>query len=315
HDEYMAAVFNIALTGSCAFMLIFLADILAQFTYFAGFSKSQTTPQRLFSPRRERKIHWENLLNFLPLTAKAFAVKEIRTFFRDSTQWPQLFLMGALIVIYLYNFSVLPLDKSPIKTVYLQNLFSFLNMGLAAFVLSAVAARFVYPAVSMESTAFWIVQAAPVSTKTFLWIKFFVYYFPLIVMAEILIIASNLLLQVSVFMMVLSIVTIFCLVPALVALGIGLGAVYPDFKSENPAQVVTSFGGMLFMILCFTLIAIVIILEAGPVYYILMAGMRNQSVAIWQIAWLIGSFTIAFLLCSFAVIYPMRLGARSLQIK
>jgi len=34
--------------------------------------------------------------------------------------------------------------------VYLQNLFAFLNMGLALFVLTAVAARFAYPAVSLE---------------------------------------------------------------------------------------------------------------------------------------------------------------------
>ena len=314
-SEFKSSLFNIALSGSCAFMFIFFANIIAETVYFSGFSKSQTTPSRLFTPVRYRGLHWENFLNFLPRTAKAFAVKEIRTFFRDSTQWPQLFLMAALIVIYLYNFSVLPLDKSPIKTIYLQNLFSFLNMGLAAFVLSAIAVRFVFPAVSLEGAAFWIVQAAPVSLKTFLWIKFFVYYFPLIIMAELLIVVSNILLQVSSFMMTLSIITVFCLVPAVVAMGIGLGAVYPDFKSENPAQIVTSFGGLLFMILCFALIAAVIILEAGPVYYIFMAGMHNQSLTLWQIAWLIGSFTIALLICLFAVICPMRLGERSLKMK
>ncbi len=311
--EFSSSLFNIALLGSCAFMFLFFAGIIAQTSYFKGFSKSQTTPQRLFAPVKSQGLQWENLLNFLPRTAKAFAIKEIRTFFRDSTQWPQLFLMAALIVIYLYNFSVLPLDKSPINTVFLQNLFSFLNMGLAAFVLSALAVRFVFPAVSTEGAAFWIIRAAPVSLKTFLWIKFFVYYFPLIIMAELLIVASNLLLQVSTFMMVLSVLTIFCLVPAMVAMGVGLGAVYPNFQSENPAQVVTSFGGLLFMILCFALIATVIILEAGPVYYIFMAGMRHQSLALWQIAWLIGSFTLALFLCIFAIIYPMRLGERNLR--
>lgn len=314
HNEVKGSLLNIALTGSCAFMIIFFADIIAQITYFKGFSKSQTTPQRLFAPVKYKSFSWESLISILPREARAFTIKEIRTFFRDSTQWPQLFLMSALIIIYLYNFSVLPFDKSPIKTVYLQNLFSFLNMGLAAFVLSAIAARFVFPAVSMEGAAFWIVQAAPVSLKTFLWIKFFVYYFPLLIMAEILIVVSNLLLQVSPFMMVLSIITMFCLVPAVVAMGIGLGAVYPNFKSENPAQVVTSFGGLLFMILCFALIAAVIILEAGPVYYVFMANFRNQALALWQIALLIASLVLALFLCLFAILYPMRLGERSLKI-
>jgi ABC-2 type transport system permease protein len=315
NGEYEIAFFNIGLTGSCAFMIIFFAETIAAATYFKGFSKSQTTPQRLFSPVKYKGVSWETLLNFLPREARAFAIKEIRTFFRDSTQWPQLFLMGALIVSYLFNFSVLPWDKSPIKAVYLQNLFSFLNMGLAAFVLSALAARFVYPAVSMEGGAFWIVQAAPVSLKTFLWIKFFLYYFPLLIMTEILIVVSNVLLQVSSFMMVLSGITMFFLVPAVVAMAVGLGAIYPNFKSENPAQVVTSFGGLLFMILCFALIAIVIILEAGPTYYVFMANINNKPLSLWQVIWLIASFSIVCGLCAFAIFYPMRLGERSLRDK
>jgi ABC-2 type transport system permease protein len=315
NGEIKSCLFNIALTGTCAFMLIFISNITAQAAYFMGFSKSQTTPQRLFAPVKYKDYNWESLLNFLTRESKAFAVKEIRTFFRDSAQWPQLFLMAALIAIYLYNFSVLPLDNSPIKTIYLQNLFSFLNIGLAAFVLTAIAARFVFPAVSMEGEAFWIVQAAPVSTKNFLWIKFFLYYIPLVILAEVLVVVSNLLLRVSPFMMALSAITIFCLVPAVVGMAIGLGAVYADFKSENPAQVVTSFGGLLFMVLCFCLIAFVIILEARPVYYIFMANLRSQNISLLQIIWSTVSFCFAFFLCLLAIFYPMYLGEKKLRIR
>lgn len=313
--NFKNSFFNLALAGSCAFSVIFFTDLLSSATYFRGFSSSQTIPKRLFAPLKNKLLSWEVLLNFLPREAKAFAVKEIRTFFRDSTQWPQLFLMGALVGIYIYNFSVLPLDTAPMRTVYLQNLFSFLNMGLASFVLTAIVARFVFPAVSMEGAAFWIVQAAPVSLKTFLWIKFFLYCVPLLIMAEFLIIVTNLLLKVTPFMMVLSSITIFFIVPALVAMGIGLGAVYPNFKSENPAKIVTSFGGLLFMILCFALTAAVIILEAGPVYYVLMAGLTGSALPLGHIIWLVSSCAIALMLCLFAVFYPMSLGERSLKTK
>jgi ABC-2 type transport system permease protein len=309
------SLFNLSLATSCAFTLIFFNESLSRVAYFHGFSQAQTTPKRLFPPVKFKGWNWEHLLNFLSRQARAFAVKEIRSFFRDSTQWPQLFLIGALIVVYLYNFSVLPLDRSPIKTVYLQNVFSFLNMGLAAFVLSAVAARFVYPAVSMEGEAFWIIQAAPVSIKTFLWIKFFLYYIPLLIMSEILIVVSNLLLGVTPFMMFLSVTTMFFLVPAVVAMAIGLGAIYPDFKSENPALSVTSFGGLLFMLCCFGLIILVIILEAGPVYYIFMSMMRGQSLSVLQINWTIISFSLVLFLCTLATLYPMRMGEKSLQVK
>jgi ABC-2 type transport system permease protein len=314
-NETKTCLFNLTLTGTFAFMLIFINNITAKIAYFTGFSKSQTTPGRLFAPLKYKGFNWESSLNFLPRESKAFAVKEIRTFFRDSSQWPQLFLMAALVTIYLYNFSVLPLNNLPIKTVYLQNLFSFLNIGLAASVLSAISARFVFPAVSMEGEAFWIVQAAPVSTKKFLWIKFFLYYIPLIILAEILVIFSNLFLQVSPFMMVLSTITIFCLVPAVVGLATGLGAIYADFKSENPVQVVTGFGGLLFMILSFSLIAVVIFLEAGPVYYIFMAQLRGQSLSLMQMAWITCSFGLALFLSLLAIFYTIHLGEKSLLIK
>jgi len=313
--ELKMSLFNLALSVSFALSLIFLNQIAAEALYFRGFSRAQTTAKRFFSPLTFHGHSWEGLLSFLSRPARAFMIKEIRSFFRDSTQWPQLFLICALIVIYLYNFSVLPLDKAPIKTVYLQNIFSFLNVALAAFVLSAICARFVFPSVSMEGEAFWIIQAAPVSMKTFLWIKYFLYYVPLLFLSEFLIVVTNILLDVTPFMMFLSIVTIFCLVPAIVGLAVGLGARYPDFKSENPALSVTSFGGLLFMLLCFGLIALVIILEAGPVYRIFMNQFEHRQFSGLQLVWFVASFGLAFGLCVLATILPMKLGERNLLRK
>ncbi len=315
NGEWKTSLFNLALSLSFVFALIFINQMAASYLYFRGFSRAQTTAKRFFTQATFRGHSWEGLLFFLSRPAKAFAIKEVRSFFRDSTQWPQLFLICALIVVYLYNFSVLPLDKSPIKTIYLQNIFSFLNVGLASFVLAAISARFVFPAVSMEGEAFWIIQAAPVSMKTFLWIKFFLYYIPLVILSEGLIVTTNILLGVTPFMMFLSMVTIFCLVPAIVGLAVGLGARYPDFKSENPALSVTSFGGLLFMLLSFGLIAAVIILEAGPVYRIFMSRMHDQSISGMQIFWFAASFFLALFLCVFATLYPMKLGERNLLKK
>jgi len=309
-----SAVFDLALTWSFTITLIFTIAWVSGRFYFSGYSKAQTTPERLFPARNQRGRGSTLILGFLSGPVRAFAVKEVRTFFRDQTQWPQIFLIIALIIVYLYNFSVLPLAKSPIRTIYLQNLFSFLNMGLAAFVLTAVAARFVYPAVSIEGDAFWIVKSSPIQIRKFLWIKFFVYYIPLLLLAEILIVLSNILLHVTPFMMWLSVATIFFMVPGIVAMGVGFGAAYPDFKSENPAQSVTSFGGLLFMILCAGFIGVIIILEAGPVYSVFMADIRGASLSALQWVWLIGSFSLVLLLCVLAVILPMRLGEQRLKV-
>jgi ABC-2 type transport system permease protein len=307
--EFNSGLFNTALAWCFAGTMVFILTIVADAIYFRGFSRTQAAATRLFKNRGQ---DWQ-YLNFLPGPVKSFTVKEIKTFVRDQTQWSQLFLIGALVVIYVYNFKVLPIDKSPIKTVYLQNLFSFLNMGLALFVLTAISARFAYPAVSMEREAFWLVKTSPLSLKAFLWIKFIIYYFPLLILTEILIVATNILLNVTPFMMALSTVTVFFLVPGIVAMGIGFGAAYPDFKAENPIQTVTSFGGLVFMIACAGYIGAVILIEAGPVYQLFMADIRGKIISPGTWLWIVGSFGAAFVFSLLAIILPMRFGENRLS--
>jgi ABC-2 type transport system permease protein len=101
------------------------------------------------------------------------------------------FLLLALIIVYLYSFKLLPLERAAMPSFYLQNLISFLNLGMVGFVTSAVAVRFVFPAVSLEGAAFWIIRSAPLTISDFLWAKFWSSLLPLLVLAEILIVSPT----------------------------------------------------------------------------------------------------------------------------
>lgn len=309
--QHGPALFHNALAWSFSGFVIFINFMIAKVVYYQGFSKTQAAMIRLYETQGQLLYR---VFSFLKGPSRAFVIKEIKTFWRDQTQWSQLFLIAALIVIYLYNFSALPLDKSPIQTIYLQNIFSFLNMALAAFVLTAITARFAFPSVSIEGSSLWIVRSSPIKISTLLWIKFFIYLVPLIVLSEILIVATNLLLNVTPFMMVLSVITLFLMTPGIISLGIGLGAAYPDFTSENPAQTVTGFGGLMFMIYSAGFIGIVTILQAGPVYSLVMAGIRNYPISFFQWAWIIVSFAIVVLVCWLALVLPMKFGISRLSI-
>ncbi len=302
-------LFHSALSLSFAGVMVFMVIIIADAIYFKGLSKTRTAQVRLIKYNASCRL----FLGFLSRPVRAFTLKEVRIFFRDQTQWSQLFLIAALVVIYIYNFNVLPLEKAPIKIVYLQNLLSFLNMGLAGFVLTAVTARFAYPAVSSEREAFWMVKSVPIPLRKYLWIKFFIYFVPLLILTEILIITTNIMLKVTPFMMALSIINIFFLVPGVVSMGIGFGAAYPDFKSENPAQAVTSFGGLLFMMVCAGYIGAVIVIEAGPVYNLFMAGIKERVLNAFEWIWIIGSFAIAFIINIIAIVLPMKFGENRLS--
>jgi ABC-2 type transport system permease protein len=188
-----------------------------------------------------------------------------------------------------------------------------LNIGLAGFVLITITARFAYPAVSSERDAFWLVKSVPIDLRHYLWIKFFIYFLPLLALTEILVIATNILLRVTPFMMALSTVDVFFLVPGVVSMGIGFGAAYPDFKSENPAQTVTSFGGLLFMMVCAGYVGAIIIIQAGPVYRLFMADIQGNVLTVFEWVWVLGSFTLAFFFSIAAVMVPMKFGVKRLS--
>jgi ABC-2 type transport system permease protein len=244
---------------------------------------------------------------------RALVIKDGKTFFRDTTQWSQLILLAALVVVYLYNFSVLPLDQTPMPSFFLQNLFSFLNLGLAGFVLSAVAGRFVFPGVSQEGFSFWIIRSSPLSLRTFLWSKFWTGLFPLLLLAEALIFLSNWLLKVTPFMMAVSSLTILFITCGVVGLAVGLGALYPRFTLENTARMAWGMGGAIYMIISMIFIGGVVLLEAWPVYAIFMAKFHHRAVSDLQWAGIVASLAGMAFLIGLATLLPMRLGLKKLR--
>jgi ABC-2 type transport system permease protein len=306
-------ILNHLLLWSTASAMVVVAIWMAGLIYFSGFSKAQEAKRRSRIGRRILEKIVALLTRPLGPEMTSLIAKDIRTFFRDNSQWSQLLLLGALVVVYLYNFSVLPLERSPIKSLYLQNALSFLNIGLAGFVISALSVRFIFPAVSSEGQSFWIILSSPLSPRRFLWSKYLAYLLPMLILAEVLITSTNYLLKVTPFMMALSSVTIFFMVFGIVALGVGLGAVYPNFQHENIAQVATGFGGLIYMIISSVFIASVIVLEAGPVYTILSAHFKGDAITHFQWVWIVSSFIVVVLLNMFAVQRPMAAGLKAIR--
>jgi len=309
----MSQMFNDLLLWTTAAALVVIDIWMAGLIYFSGFSKAQEAKRRSRAGRKILEKMVAAITRPLGSDTSSLIAKDVRVFFRDNSQWSQLLLLGALVVVYLYNFSVLPLERSPIKSIYLQNALSFLNIGLAGFVISALSARFIFPAVSLEGNAFWIILSSPLTVKRFLWSKYVAYLMPMLILAELLIIFTNYLLKVTAFMMVVSSVTIFFLVFGIVSLGIGFGAIYPNFKHENIAKVATGFGGVMYMITSSVFIAFVVVLEAVPVYTILSTHFRGEAITYLQWFWIVSSFFLALVLIIIAVQRPLAAGLKALD--
>ena len=118
--------------------------------------------------------------------------------------------------VYLYNFRVLDLERIPYMTGFVKNVYAFVNLGMAGFVMATVAVRFVFPAVSAEGAAFWIIRTSPISMRDFLWSKFWTGLVPVLALTEVLTIAANELLGVDPFLKVMAALAIVFMSFALV---------------------------------------------------------------------------------------------------
>lgn len=279
--------------------------------YSSGFSKAQEGADKYAAGRGWQK--WAaRALGFLPVTRREFVLKDLRVFFRDTTQWSQLILLGVLLVVYVFNIRALPLYSGERVPYLLITLVVFLNQGLAGFVLAAIAARFVFPSVSLEGRQLWLLKSSPLDLRQMLWSKYWVGTGPLLVVALTITVVTNTILRASPFMMFLSLLTIACFTMAAGALALSLGVLYPQFDTENAAQIPTSFGGLVFMMSAILLLAGIIVIEARPVAAHLQAyqmgfDTRGFTPELWA------AVLEVFLLCAAATVIPLHRSLRRLE--
>jgi ABC-2 type transport system permease protein len=248
----------------------------------------------------------------LPRVPRLLLIKDVMVFFRDASQWSQLLLLGALVVVYVYNFSVLPIaDGTPLAAT-LRDVVAFCNLGLAAFVTASVAVRFVYPSISLEGRVWWVLRSAPVPLGTLWWSKFLVAFLPLAILGETLIVVTNRFLGVDPGLTAVFMATLLFVIAAIVSLGLAFGAAYPRFDTANAAQIATGFGGVIYMVSCLGLIAGVIALEAWPVARVFWRRIDAAPLAPLETVLVTVAFVVALLVAAAVAALAQRSALRSL---
>ena len=295
------------LTSTSAAFLALGALLHRQF-YTTGFTKAQEGVER-WSKETKTSSLFKKTLSPLGIVRRELVLKEVRLFFRDSTQWSQLILLAVLVVVYVINIKLLPVRGGGV-TFFVSNLIPFLNLVLAGFVLASIAARFIFPGISLEGRTMWLLRSSPLAMRELLWSKFWVGTIPLLVMALALVIVTGMLMHVTEFIMLVSIFTIAMMTFAIAGLAVGFGTMYPRFETENAAQIPTSFGGLLFMMASIVMIGGVIMLEARPVFgYLASRAFGTESSPVEMVI----GFGLAGILCCAATIIPIRVALKRLE--
>ncbi len=244
----------------------------------------------------------ENLfakLFWLQPDTRAIAVKDLRMFWRDTTQWGQSVMFFGLLGAYILN---LRNFTHQLTSPFWINAVAFLNLGACAFNLASVTTRFVFPQFSLEGRRLWIVGMSPMGLQRVVMTKYWLAGTLSLCVTLGLITLSCYLLRmqwddIAFFGAVVTVMTF-----ALNGLAVGLGVLFPNVKETNPNKIVSGFGGTL----CFVLSSVYII--AALTLLVLGGGgyhSHNDVVFSSLIGFVVLSFVIGWL--------PMKLAMRQLK--
>ncbi len=286
-------------------MVVLLVQWVGQKIFYNAFQK--VTGASNFRRRPAELLNGlDKGLFFLPYDIRSMIMKDIRSFLRDPMQWSQALIFFGLLAIYFSSFRSFHYNEMPDLW---RNLIVFLNIFSVSSVICSLAARFVYPQLSLEGHSFWILGLAPTGMRRILLTKFFLAALAMVTISAGLMGLAAGMLQAGWALTFLSVGLAVVVSLAAAALATGLGAIFIDLKQPNPAAIISGFGGT--MNLVFTLgFMLSVILPFGLIWhwhvtsgFSGLAFQRANGLAILWVA----------LLSLTTICIPLWLGIRSLK--
>lgn len=268
------------------------------------------------SRRRAGNRRWP-LMRWGP-AVRLLAGKDWRLFVRDPVQWAQCAILFGLMGFYVLNLRTFSYHLA--RPLW-KNLTALLNLAATSLVLATVATRFVFPLLSLEGRRFWVLGLVPVSRRTILWSKFLFAFVGALGVTLPLIVVSGSMLRLPAVTVWHHGLAVVCVCFGVSGLAVGLGAVYPNWREENPSKIVSGFGGTLNLLLSVGFVVLIVLLTAVPYG---VQGARQVARLSWRGpeafgALAAGGAEVYYALAASAAVglaaglVPMWLGQRSLE--
>jgi len=237
-----------------------------------------------------------------PADVLPMLVKDARMFWRDTSQWGQTLILLGLLGVYIIN---LRHFSEQLTSPFWVHLVCYLNLGACALNLATLTTRFVYPQFSLEGKRLWIVGMAPLGLVQVLRAKFWLASRAALVLTLSLILLSCQMLRMPLDRTLYLGLIIGTMTFTLTALAVGLGALLPNFREDNPAKIVSGFGGTLCLVVSFLyIVGSVTLLAVGSPW-----GWRGET----SVRWILGSWVGFAVFSAFVGMVPFRLGLRRVE--
>jgi len=290
---------------STALMMIMLAEWTGSSLFYRAWERVCAGGTR----RRHAPIllGWmERPFSVFAADTRGLILKDIRVFLRDPMQWSQVLIFFGLLALYFSNLRTFRYHVLPDRW---RNMISFLNVFSISAVMCSLGSRFVYPQLSLEGQAFWVVGLSPTRMSRVLGAKFATALTGMLCVSVGLALLSGSMLKAPPSLLVTAVALACAISLAVAALSTGLGAIFLDLKQRNPSAIVSGFGGTLNLVvsLGFMLAVIIPFAVTFHLHFIRKLGPR------WFARNLCLSASWTFLLTAAATVIPLWLANRSLE--
>ncbi len=172
-------------------------------------------------------------------------IKDLLVHIKDPIQRTQLLVFAILAIIYIIIIKWLSIKK--ILDPNIVTILSILWIWLVGFFISWFTLRFVFPNISLEGRAFWILKLAPLNIKKLYIIKFIFFFLFSLLFALALLISYHKIIWILPEISLLNTILGLTLVAFITALFFSLGSIYPNFNETNPSKIATSMWGLLWI--------------------------------------------------------------------
>ncbi|MHC4915510.1 MAG: putative ABC transporter permease subunit, partial [Planctomycetota bacterium] len=138
------------------------------------------------------------------------------------------------------------------------NFVAFANLTAAGLTLATLTTRFVFPMISVEGKRFWILSLLPVRRSRLLLGKYVFSLGGALLLMVPLVLLGAWMLGTPARMAWIHFFTALCMCVGLPGIAVGMGAVFPNYREESPAKIVSGFGGTLCLVLSISFVGLLV---------------------------------------------------------
>lgn len=261
----------------------------------------------------------EGLVRFYPVDqqTRAIILKDLSSMLRDRAQSLQLLIFVCISALYLvvFKFTSAALHLAPVAFRIWQAFLASTNILFAGFILTAMMTRLVYPSVSLEGRALWILLVSPMELRSLIFAKYRCWLPVCMGFILVLLSAGALAIGIDFGTSVCIIVMGSAYAIGITGLAVGLGSIFASFEWEAPNQISSGLGTLVLLLSSLSLVCVLLVPSAAVIFLGSVPELRDKVGVLESYGIIAASITFVVFINIFIANWFCRLGARSLAAK